>query len=321
MKYFTDLMGHEHNIDVLKRAVQEEKASHAYLFWGPSGIGKMAIALAFARHLIMRGDPEAELFFGDQVHPDMLILQKEENKTLIGIEQIVKNMEPWLAVKPYRTGHRVVLIRDAHLLSEPAANSLLKILEEPPPYGVIILVADEYRVKETIISRCQEVRFSPLPEHLVVQFLMAKEVQEETARRAAQLGQGRIGQARLFAMEEEFGVLWDKARQLVVDLEHDSYLPVFVGAEAMEKHPELICSILEVVLRDIMVFHLCEGTNQLLSADNLTLARNFNHIKPEKIIKALGELAKLKPLYRQNISSLLVSIQVAFAIREALRQH
>jgi len=101
-------------------------------------------------------------------------IERLEKKTQISIEQINREMEPWLAMKPFRAAHRVIIINEAHLLSLPAANALLKTLEEPPPYAVIILVADEMMLLETIVSRCQRLRFGLLSEKTLGDFLRQK---------------------------------------------------------------------------------------------------------------------------------------------------
>lgn len=316
---FAKIKGNNDIIDMLQRAVRERRVSHAYLFTGPGGIGKMKTAKALASRLIESGDPEARLFLQSGVHPDLLIIEKEENRSLIGIELITRTMEPWLALKPFRGDYRVVLLHDAHLLSEAASNALLKVLEEPPPYAVIILIADRLSLSETIQSRCQLLRFAPLAEHLVAECLQDAGFDGETARRAASLGQGSVGQAFKFASEEGFAGLWDKARQLVAELKQDSPVHVLLAAEKMEEHPELICAMMETVLRDVLLYCLTEKQDSLQQPDNTKLARALNKTEPERIVEQLNAIAGLKRLYRLNISTLLINIQVAYAVREAFR--
>ncbi|MEN6389602.1 MAG: hypothetical protein ABFD04_04250 [Syntrophomonas sp.] len=316
---FKKIKGHHDIIDMLERAVQEGRVSHAYLFAGPGGIGKMKTAQALASRLLHSGDPEAGLFLQSGVHPDLLIIEKEENRSLIGIELITKTMEPWLALKPYRGTYRVILLHDAHLLSEAAGNALLKVLEEPPPYAVIILIADQLNLSETIQSRCQLLRFAPLAEHLVVECLKELGVEDQTARRAAALGQGSVGLALKFASEEGFALLWDKARQLVAELEQDAPVHALLAAEKMEENAQLLCAMMETVLRDILLYRLTEKQDSLQQPDNIKLAGALKNIDPQRIIEKLNAIAGLKRLYRLNVSPLLINIQVAYAVREALK--
>lgn len=316
---FTNIKGHSDIINMLSKAIQEGRVSHAYLFAGPGGIGKMKIAQAMASILLKRSDPEAMLFLQSGAHPDLLIIEKEENRSLIGIELITRTMEPWLALKPFRGDYRVVLLHDAHLLSEAAGNALLKVLEEPPPYAVIILIADQLSLSETIQSRCQLLRFAPLAEQMVVECLLDMGIERPTAERAAALGQGSVGQALKFASEEGFADLWDKARQLVAELEQDAQIHVFQAAENMEQHAELLCAMMETILRDVLLYRLTGRQDYLHQADNIELARALTKTDPERIIGQLNAIARLKQLYRMNISSLLINIQVAYAVREALK--
>lgn len=316
---FSKIKGHNEIINMLRRGVQEERISHAYLFAGPGGIGKMKTAQALASMLLKSGDREAMLFLKSGAHPDLLIIEKEENRSLIGIEIITRTMEPWLALKPFRSSYRVVLLHEAHLLSEPAGNALLKVLEDPPPHAVIILIADELNISETIQSRCQLLRFTPLVEPLVVECLLDRGIDPVTAQRAAALGRGSVGQALKFASEEGFAGLWDKARQLVAELEQDAQLHVFQAAENMDEHSELLCAMMETILRDVLIYRVTGQEDSLQQPDNIKLARALGKANPEHIIRQLNAIARLKGLYRLNVSTLLINIQVAYAVREALK--
>lgn len=320
MNYFAAIRGHDINLSLLRKALDIQRVSHAYLFLGPSGIGKMLTARAFASHLIASGDPEAQLFLEQGMHPDLLIIEKQDNRSLLSIEQITRDMEPWLALKPFRSGFRVVIIRDAQLLSEPAGNALLKVLEEPPPYAVIMLVADETNLLETITSRCQLLRFFPVSEESVVSCLIEQGIDPETARRAAQLGQGSVGRSWHFASEEEFSHLWDDARRMVNDLGQGKPVQVFLSAERMETHPELLSTMLETILRDIYIYRLLENPALLLIPENLNLARAFSRTDPRRIMKQIQVISRLRRHYRQNVNALLLNINVAYAARDALGQ-
>jgi DNA polymerase-3 subunit delta' len=152
MDYFAGLVGQEKTIKFLQRIISNRDINHAYLFWGAAGIGKMQAARAFAHALISQEDYQAHIYLKEGIHPDLNIIEIIEGKTRISREQIVKELEPWLAKKPYQAQHRVVLIRDAHLMTPEASNALLKTLEEPPAHSLIILVADDQNILATIIS-------------------------------------------------------------------------------------------------------------------------------------------------------------------------
>jgi DNA polymerase III subunit delta' len=133
---------------------------HAYLLHGPAGVGKRVAAVAFAGKLL--GDPErAER----RAHPDLYVLEPHGDQ--IRIDDI-RELRRDLHMRPFEGDRRVYLIFDAHLLNPEAADSLLKDLEEPPEYAVVVLAADELGpIPETIRSRCQLVPFQRLSERAV----------------------------------------------------------------------------------------------------------------------------------------------------------
>ena len=141
---------------LLLAAAVTEGPAHAYLFHGPAGVGKRAAARAFAAALL--GD-ERRVRAG--THPDLFLL--EALGEMIRIDE-VRALHRDLHMRPYEAEWRVYVIADAHLLNEDAADALLKDLEEPPSYAVIVLVADELGpLPPTIRSRCQLVPFRRRP--------------------------------------------------------------------------------------------------------------------------------------------------------------
>jgi len=174
----------------LLAAAVAEGAAHAYLLHGPAGVGKRAAARAFAAAVL--GD-ERRVLAG--THPDLFTL--EALGDMIRIDEI-RALHRDLHMRPYEADRRVYLILDAHLLNDDAADALLKDLEEPPPYVVIVLVADELGpLPPTILSRCQLVPFRRLPERAVRAHLAerAPGLSETEARALARASGGRLDRA------------------------------------------------------------------------------------------------------------------------------
>ena len=174
----------------LLRAAVAEGPAHAYLLHGPAGVGKRAAARTFAAELL--GD-ERRVAAG--THPDLFLL--EALGEMIRIDE-VRALHRDLHMRPYEAERRVYVIADAHLLNDDAADALLKDLEEPPSYAVIVLVADELGpIPPTILSRCQLVPFRRLPERAVRAFLAerAPGLSETEARALARVSGGRLDRA------------------------------------------------------------------------------------------------------------------------------
>jgi DNA polymerase-3 subunit delta' len=144
----------------LLTAALREGPAHAYLLHGPAGVGKRQAALGFAAELL-GGDDRVER----RAHPDLYVLEPHGDQ--IRIDDI-RELRRDLHMRPFEADRRVYLIFDAHLLNADAADSLLKDLEEPPPYAIVVLAADELGpIPETIRSRCQLVPFQRLSERAV----------------------------------------------------------------------------------------------------------------------------------------------------------
>ena len=199
------ILGHETAIRFLKNHCQSDKTRHAYLLTGPDGVGRERLALAFVKALNCQ-NPPAEAEFCDQClacrqineerYPDLTILRVAEGSKDLKIDQI-RQMQQSLALAPYQSRFRTVLIPDFQRATVGASNALLKSLEEPPSRALMILTADaKESLLETISSRCELLRLRPSPIITVENFLMnEKDISPAVAKRLAHLSGGRVGTA------------------------------------------------------------------------------------------------------------------------------
>ncbi len=319
MSYLSSVAGQEQAVKLLNKSLETGTISHAYLFIGAAGVGKMHTAKAFAQSIISQSDKDAHLFFRDNMHPDLLIIEKRADKTVIIKEQITGEIEPWLALKPYRAQRRVIIIRDAHLMRNEVANSLLKILEEPPKYAIIILVSDENRILETILSRCQLIRFYGINEQTIEKLLLDRGVEAERAYRASRLASGNISAALRYASEDNFSDRWDIAQNIVTDLATGELIGVYDSAEKMELDPDLISSMLETVLRDVYIYQLTGQEQLLVIPVNIEITAAVKPVNEAKIKKAINQINNLRELYRSNVNALSINLNICWAIWEALQ--
>ena len=175
----------------LLAAALAEGVAHAYLFHGPAGVGKRSAAFAFAAALL-RDERRVE----SRSHPDLYLLQPLGE--MIRIDEI-RALRHDLHMRPFEADRRVYLVLDADRMNEDAADALLKDLEEPPPYAVIVLVAEELGpLPPTILSRCQLVPFRRLSERAVRAWVAerAPERSEDEVRVLARASGGRLDRAQ-----------------------------------------------------------------------------------------------------------------------------
>ena len=164
------VIGHEWAIELLAHAIRSGRLSHAYLFTGPSQVGKTTLARAFAQALLCetgQGAPCGESAcrtcqrIAQGRYPDVQIIAAEKNT--IQIEQ-VRALQADAALSPLEGRRKIFIIREIERATLPAANALLKTLEEPPPQVILLLTSTRRdQVLPTILSRCQIVALRPLP--------------------------------------------------------------------------------------------------------------------------------------------------------------
>jgi len=180
-------------------------ASHAYLFHGPSGVGKRTAARAFAAELLAAGSPDpagARHRVLDGAHPDLTWV-RPTGAHVMRTEDVAAPVVAAAARTPFESLKRVFVLERVDTMNDEVANRLLKTLEEPPAYVHLILLTDSLGlVLPTVISRCQLVRFDPLPAARIAADLVAAGVPAELAGACARLALGNGARARFLASEE-----------------------------------------------------------------------------------------------------------------------
>jgi DNA polymerase III subunit delta' len=190
---------------IVLSAALEAGPSHAYLFHGPAGTGKRTVAQAFAAELLAEGadDPDAvRLRVQHGTHPDLTWV-RPSGAHVMRVEDVDGPVVSAATRTPFEAARRVFVLERVDTMNDEVANRLLKTLEEPAPFVHLILLTDALgRVLETVVSRCQPVRFEPLPAARIAGMLEADGIEPERAAACARLALGNAARARMLASPE-----------------------------------------------------------------------------------------------------------------------
>jgi DNA polymerase III subunit delta' len=183
------ILGHDAQRLALERAVQRGRLAHAYLFVGPVGVGKHLFARELAKALLCEAPPVPDrleacdhcpscLQLEAGSHPDFFTAARPEDRLEFPVD-VMRDLCRDFSLKSARGRGKVAIVDDADDLNEESANCFLKTLEEPPPRSLFILIGSSLdRQLPTIVSRCQILRFAPLPEDVITQLLRERASEE-----------------------------------------------------------------------------------------------------------------------------------------------
>ena len=308
---FKDVMGHQRPIKLLQQAIQNQRVVNSYLFLGTEGIGKRLVAVQFAKVLNCL-DIEQRTDACDRctsckkidqyLHPDVSVIEPEGQT--IKIEQ-VRQMQRTLAYRPYEARQRVVILTAADRMAHDIPNALLKTLEEPPLHTVIILLANNAKfILPTILSRCQTIRFNPLPSHLVSDWLMReKGLTENKAGLLASLSEGSPGKA--LEIQEEIGGVprkelltgWVGAKLLSIE-DQEGWIE---SLPSQRENLRLILEMAKTLLRDLMVLKASQKDLRMIHADLLEeLEEIAGRWSLSSLLKRLDSLHHTSQAIRSN---------------------
>jgi DNA polymerase-3 subunit delta' len=254
---FADVRGHERAREFLRAALAHDRLPHALLFTGADGIGKRSLALAFVARLQCECDGEdacGECSSCRQIaaasHPDVQLLSVTPGKKEIGIDRI-RDVKRLMQLQPLRGKAKVAVIDEAHLLTIPAQNALLKVLEEPPARSFLLLVSSNPgALLATVRSRCQRLQFAPLPTDTVVEILTAaSQIDAAAARELALLAEGSPGRAQMLEACLA-GVSREAWRQQLAGVEQARYVRLARMANELSSPETQVAVKLEMLLSD-----------------------------------------------------------------------
>ena len=298
-----DIIGHENIKDFIHNVLVSKKIPHAFIFEGEKGCGKMLTAKTFAKILQCSGDEYSAcgkcrscLQMESNNQPDVIVVNK--SKKNITIDDIRHGLTSDVGIKPYAGPYKIYIVPEAHLLREDAQNTLLKTIEEPPEYAIIILLAENAEaLLATIRSRCVTLKFNMVDALKIKKYLMEEyDISEYQAQTSAVFADGNIGKAIRYAQNEQFIDIRNEVVGLLKSIDDISEYEVMTYAKRIGEDKDNVLEYLDLMqlwIRDILVYKSTDNDNMILFREEVEYirdrAKKYSYEHLDKMISAISE--------------------------------
>ena len=330
MKYnndFDQILGNDQIKEHLNKAVQAEKVSHSYILSGEEGLGKNMFARAFARLLLCEGDRTSsctchackQVLSGN--HPDLIYVRKGD-KTIVSVDTIREELNETIQVRPYQSKYKIYVVDEAEKMTPQAQNALLKTLEEPPTYAVIILLTtNKNSFLQTILSRSVVLNLKVLRDQDVEGELKSRGLDEDKVETIVKFARGNLGKALKLASSDDFSqmvaeilFLLKNIRRMPADDMIDSVAKVcaynFDVAEVLD--------FIQMWFRDVLIFKAERDVNLLVFSDEYTAIRQQ---AAESDFNGIGRIIEAIDVARVRLNANVKKEQVLELLLETIKEN
>ena len=304
MAKFTDIVGQEQLKEHLQNAIAMNKVSHAYIINGERNAGKEFIARVFAMALQCEkkeAEPCGECHSCKQAlsnnQPDIIYISHEKPNT-IGVEDIRAQINNDIVIKPYSSPRKIYIVNEGEKMTPQAQNALLKTLEEPPEYAVIVILTTNVEaLLPTVLSRCVVLNMKPVSDALVKKYLMEQlGVPDYKANICVAFARGNIGKAKLLASSEEFEKVKDEAISLVKNINDMEIHEIVKAIKKISEYKFDVNDYLDILMawyRDVLFFKATKDVNSLVFKEEIQqimrVSDRSTYEGIETIVKALQQ--------------------------------
>lgn len=333
MAGFSDIIGQEQMKEHLQNVLQLNKVSHAYIINGERSSGKEFIAKIFAAALQCENPDTAsgitepcqvchscrQMATGNQ--PDVLYISHEKPGT-IGVEDIRGQINGTVAIKPYSSPRKVYIMNEAEKMTVQAQNALLKTLEEPPEYTVILLLTTNMdTLLPTILSRCVLLNMKPVRDSEVKKYLMeTMQLPDYKADICTAFARGNIGKAKLLAASEEFDHIKEEAITLlkyINDMEISEIVTAIKKINEYKLDVNDYMDILAIWYRDVLMFKATNDLNHLIFREEIQYIKKVaDRSTYEGIELIINALDKAKNRLKANVNFDLTMELLLLTVKE-----
>lgn len=331
MAGFQDIIGQEQIKEHLRNALSTDKVSHAYIINGEKSSGKEFIAKVFAMALqCEKGgvDPCQECHACRQAlsgnHPDIVRVVHEKPNT-ISVDDIRTQVNGDIVLKPYSGARKVYIINEAEKMTVQAQNALLKTLEEPPSYAVILLLTSNVNTMlQTILSRSVVLNMKPVSDAQVKEYLCRTlQIPDYKAEVCAAFARGNIGRAKALASSEEFENIKAEALSLLKYIQDMDLNEIVMAVKKIVEYKMEINDYLDICAiwyRDALLFKATNDMNHLIFREEIqALRKTAQRSSYEGIENIINALDTAKKRLDSNVNFELVMQLLMMAIQENSR--
>ncbi|GAA0793113.1 DNA polymerase III subunit delta' [Clostridium sp. AF19-22AC] len=330
MSGFKDVVGHKNIIQYIGNAVKTDKVSHAYILNGEKGSGKKLLASLFAMSLQCQDREEDGDACGkcqsckqtvNNNQPDIIKVTHEKPST-ISIDDIREQVNNDIVIKPYSSRYKIYIIADADMMTVQAQNALLKTIEEPPEYAVIMLLTENAEtLLPTIRSRCVMLKLRNIKDQLVKKYLMEQmEIPDYKADVCVAFAQGNMGKAIMLATSEHFNEIKEEAVHLLRNINEMDLNELIDAVKRCMSYKLEISDYLDVIAiwyRDVLIYKATRNVDRVVFSDQLKYIKDrANKSSYEGIEIILDALEKAKSRLKANVNFELTMELLLLTIKE-----
>lgn len=304
MLNFHDIVGHEQIKEHFQMAIENQKVSHAYILTGEAGMGRKSLAHAFALALLCekgKAEPCMECHACKQVlsgnHPDLIHVTHEKPNS-IGVDDIREQINDTIMVRPYSSYYKIYIVDEAEKMTQQAQNALLKTIEEPPSYAVIILLTtNQEAFLPTILSRCVQLKLKPLRDFTVKSYLTeALHVPEADTDIFAAFARGNLGKAISLVSSEDFKLMHQEVLKLLKSIQNMDISELLDSIKTLKEQNLDIYECLDFIqmwYRDVLLYKVTKDLNLLIFKDQYRsineISMNSSYEKLERVLEAIDK--------------------------------
>jgi len=327
---FEDIIGQEHIKEHLKNSIMADKVGHAYLITGEVAAGKAFIADIFANALLCENRQDGYNPCGmchpcvqaiTKNHPDIIYVTHSK-PNVVSVDDIREKIVADIDLKPYSSKYKIYIMNEAEKMTPQAQNALLKTLEEPPEYAVILLLStSKTSLLSTILSRCIQLDMRPVEDKTVRKYLMTDlKIPDYQADICVAFARGNIGKARSLAQSEEFGNIKDEAIRVLKFIKEMDVSDMVKTLKTLQEYKMNTQDFLDIMIiwyRDVLLYKATMDADSIVFKEQgAQIRKTASESAYEGIEEILNAIDKTKARLKANVNFDLAMELLLLTIKE-----